>query len=202
MTELDREMILHDRAEARDNFKMRVKAGLRHKQMQVKTSQPRERDVGPPSSRMRSSVREPREAPRTAKDNALNELVARRMKTQDPDYQRKNRDATASAARERERQVSMRSSRKRSYSDSDSESDDDEESSREGDRSDREGSDDDDRKEEPEAGVDDIKSITIRRSKLAKWFMEPFLKKLSWAALSGLELAFPIPGRVFTEFVR
>ncbi|CAM6102901.1 unnamed protein product [Calypogeia fissa] len=177
MTELEREMILHDRAEARDNYKMRVKAGLRHKQMQVKTSQPRERDVGPPSSRMRSSVREPREASRTAKDNALNELVARRMKSQDPDLQRKYRDAGPSVARERERQVSVRSSRKRSYSESEYESDDDEESSREDDRSDREASDDEDRmKKEEEAGVDDIKSITIRRSKLAKWFMEPFFE--------------------------
>jgi RNA polymerase-associated protein RTF1 len=183
LTELQREMVLHDRAEARDNYKMRVKAGQRHKQMQVKTtSAPRERDVGPPSSRMRSSMRESRDIPRTAKDNALNELVARRNKTQDPDYQRgkiRRGDVSASsAAREREKEASLRSSRKRSYSDSESESDASEESSRDGDRSDREGSDDDDRKDEPEAGVDDIKSITIRRSKLAKWFMEPFFEEV------------------------
>ncbi|KAL3701897.1 hypothetical protein R1sor_019919 [Riccia sorocarpa] len=173
MTELDRELILHDRAEARDNHKMRKDAGARHNQSQSKPVKSRERDVGPPSSRIRSSFRE--SSTRTSKENALHELVQRRQRAQDPDSQRK-RDTSTSASREKDRRTSSRKARNRSYSESDY-SDDDEDSSREDDDRSLAGSDDDDvRKGEPDADWQDIKSITIRRSRLHKWFMEPFFE--------------------------
>ncbi|BBM98870.1 RNA polymerase-associated protein RTF1 [Marchantia polymorpha subsp. ruderalis] len=176
MTELDREMILHDRAEARDNHKMRKDAGARHNRVQNKAAKPRERDVGPPSSRIRSSFRESRETPRTSKENALHELVQRRQRAQDPELQKKNRDTPASASRERDRRSSARKTRNRSYSDSDYSDDDDESSREDDDRSVGASDDDDVRKGEPDADWQDIKSITIRRSKLHKWFMEPFFE--------------------------
>ncbi|KAL2650168.1 hypothetical protein R1flu_018296 [Riccia fluitans] len=176
MTELDREMILADRAEARDNHKMRKDAGARHNQSQNnKPIKSREKDVGPPSSRIRSSFRE--SSTRTSKENALHELVQRRQRAQDPDSQRK-RDNSASASREKDRRPSGGKSRNRSSSESE-ESDEYEESSREDDDRSLVGSDDDDvRKGEPDADWQDIKSITIRRSRLHKWFMEPFFEEV------------------------
>ncbi|KAG6544156.1 hypothetical protein Mapa_014356 [Marchantia paleacea] len=176
MTELDREMILHDRGEARDNIKMRKDAGAQLRQVKNKAAKTRERDLGPPSSRIRSSFRESRETPRTSKENALHELVQRRQRAQDSELQKKYRDTSAFASRERDGRSSARKSRNRSYSDSNY-SDDDNESSREDDDRSIVGSDDDDvRKGEPDADWLDIKSITIRRSKLHKWFMEPFFE--------------------------
>lgn len=90
MTELQREMELAERSEKRDTWlALRKSRGGR----QAESSRPRDRrdrDVGPPSSRMRSSVRE---VTRSKKENALSELVARRQRAQDPGLQRRRRDA-------------------------------------------------------------------------------------------------------------
>ncbi|KAB2637396.1 RNA polymerase-associated protein RTF1-like protein [Pyrus ussuriensis x Pyrus communis] len=115
-----------------------------------------------------------------AKDDALNELSAKRLKQQDPEAHRKLRDASRGGSpinrsfshlnRKSFTAVGRRSS---SQSDSDSRS-----------RSEDDGSSGDDAMidsdDERSEGLtfDDIKEITIRRSKLAKWFMEPFFEEL------------------------
>lgn len=97
MTELEREMELAERSEKRDTWlALRKSRGNR----QAEASRPshrRERDLGPPSSRMRSSVRE---GTRSKKENALNELVARRQKAQEPSSLRKRRDSGLTPSRE------------------------------------------------------------------------------------------------------
>ncbi|GLJ08916.1 hypothetical protein SUGI_0098580 [Cryptomeria japonica] len=165
MSELDREMILAERAEARDNFLMRKRAEAR----QNETRNQRGKDVGPPSSRMRSSVK----STRSVKENALNELVARRQKAQDSDVQRKRRD-TAGSSRGRDSSPGKRKSHASpSVSPSSSSNRDQSPSSRgDSDDSDAEGTNTN------IPSFEDIKSITIRRSQLAKWFMEPFFEKI------------------------
>ncbi|GLJ12830.1 hypothetical protein SUGI_0198560 [Cryptomeria japonica] len=165
MSELDREMILAERAEVRDNFLMRKRAEAR----QNETRNQRGKDIGPPSSRMRSSVK----STRSVKENALNELVARRQKAQDSDVQRKRRD-TAGSSRGRDSSPDRRKSHASpSVSPSSSSNRDQSPSSRgDSEESDAEGTHTDN------PSFDDIKSITIRRSKLAKWFMEPFFEKI------------------------
>ncbi|KAM2895582.1 hypothetical protein FF1_010672 [Malus domestica] len=96
-----------------------------------------------PSSRVRSSARSDDRA--AFKDDALNELRAKRLKLHDPEAHRKLRYA--------------------SRSEDDGSSGDDAMI------------DSDDERSEG-LTFDDIKEITIRRSKLAKWFMEPFLEEL------------------------
>jgi RNA polymerase-associated protein RTF1 len=90
MTELEREMELAERGEKRDTWlALRKSRGAR----QAESSRPRERghrDLGPPSSRMRSSVKE---STRSKKESALHELVARRQRAQDPGLQQKRRDS-------------------------------------------------------------------------------------------------------------
>lgn len=100
MTELEREMELAERSEKRDTWlALRKSRGNRH-QAEASSHRPshrRERDLGPPSSRMRSSVRE---GTRSKKENALNELVARRQKAQDPSSLRKRRDSGLTPSRD------------------------------------------------------------------------------------------------------
>lgn len=115
MTELDREMILAERAEQRDNYLLR-KGGKRHVDTPSKV---RDKDQGPPSSRMRSSVRE---STRTSKENALSELVARRQRAQDTDLQKKRRDSAPGPSH---RDRPPPSDRRPSYSSSDDLSEED-----------------------------------------------------------------------------
>jgi RNA polymerase-associated protein RTF1 len=163
MSELDRELILAERAEARDNYLMRKRA----RQNEIRNQQRKE--TGPPSSRMRSSVK----STRSVKENALSELVARRQKAQDSDMQRKRRDSTGSS---RGRDSSP--GRKKSHASpslSLSSSSEEEGSGSSGEESDSDG---DGPGSADTPSFEDIRSITIRRSKLAKWFMEPFFEKI------------------------
>eukprot|EP00249_Psilotum_nudum_P018056 c26619_g1_i1 orf=502-2373(-) len=164
MTELDREMILHDRAEARENFLMRKRAEARQKR---ESGGGKPVPQGPPQSRMRSSVRD---SSKSVKENALNELVARRQKAHDRDM---------AASRDREPSPVRRKSRESSFSLSDSDSSDDESISREDDEGSEGLGSDDDRVDEGEKPTyEDIKGITILRSKLLKWFLEPFFEDI------------------------
>ncbi|GFZ03081.1 plus-3 domain-containing protein [Actinidia rufa] len=146
MTELEREFILSERASKKDDKELREK--MRSKRND-KMPQPRKEKESPrrTSSRgVRSSARSADRA--AAKDDALNELRAKRLKHQDPEAHQKLRDATRG----------------------------DEESTGDGGIVD---SDED--KTSPDSDVPtyaDIKEITIRRSKLAKWLMEPFFDEL------------------------
>lgn len=163
MSELDRELILAERAEARDNYLMRKRA----RQNEIRNQQRKE--TGPPSSRMRSSVK----STRSVKENALSELVARRQKAQDSDIQRKRRDNTGSS-KGRDSSPGRRKSHA-SPSLSLSSSSEGEGSGSSGEESDSDG---DGPGSADTPSFEDIRSITIRRSKLAKWFMEPFFENI------------------------
>ncbi|XWS12684.1 hypothetical protein CRYUN_Cryun37aG0111400 [Craigia yunnanensis] len=135
-----------------------------------------------PSSRgVRSSARSADRA--AAKDDALNELRAKRLKQQDPEAYRKLRDASRGSSGSRVlspvKRKPFTASSLSSSSQSESESrynSEDEGSTVDGGMAD---SDDESGTRGPDGPTfDDIKEITIRRSKLAKWFMEPFFEEL------------------------
>ncbi|OAE27856.1 hypothetical protein AXG93_1881s1480 [Marchantia polymorpha subsp. ruderalis] len=173
--ELDREMILYERAEARDSILARKDARAHLRQVGNTASNSREGDLGPPSSRIRSSSRECRDTSKTSKFNALRELVQRRLQAHDCKLRKRYREVP-----EVQGCSSMRQTRNRSYLDSNF-IDDDSDSSTDDDDDDQRivGSDHNDdvvRKSEPDADWQDIKSITVQRSRLYKWFMEPFFE--------------------------
>lgn len=174
MTELQREMILSDRATKKDDkFLLGKIASKREKVKKATVS--REGTPPLPLSRVRSSTRSADRS--AAKDDALNELRAKRLKQQDPETQRRLREASRSAGPghfppKGKPYASMGLSGS-SHSESESRSNsDNEDSTGDGGIIDS----DDDRFEGP--SFEDIKEITIRRSKLAKWFMEPFFEEL------------------------
>ena len=161
MTEFQREMILAERADKKGDKSFTEK--LRSKRENEKTTQKNTHPL-PVSRGVRSSARSADRA--AAKDDALNELRAKRMKQQDPAALRKLRDASKGGRDF----SSMKRKQLASSSDSDRSQSDDEGSN--GGMVDS----DDDRSDVPT--YEDIKEITIRRSKLAKWFMEPFFEEL------------------------
>lgn len=178
LTELEREMILSERATKKTDKKlqekMRSKRGGNEKKTQLRKETP------PPftSSRVvRSSARSADRA--AAKDDALNELRAKRMKQQDPEAHRNLRDSTRNHAISSIKRKSFAAASLSSSSQSESGS---------GSHSEDEGStgeggmvDSDEDKAMNESNIptyEEIKDITIRRSKLAKWFMEPFFEDL------------------------
>lgn len=178
LTELERELILSERAEKKNDrkfpakFKSKQDTDKKSKNQSVKQTTPL-----PTSRGVRSSARSADRA--AAKDDALNELRAKRLKQQDPEAHRKMREASRSGPaakgfdpikRKAFTSTSLSSS---SQSDSDSRSDDD------GSTGDGGMSDSDDEKGESTVPTfENIKQITIRRSKLAKWLMEPFFDDL------------------------
>ncbi|GLT75100.1 hypothetical protein SLA2020_468500 [Shorea laevis] len=177
LTELEREMILSERADKRGDKKFTEK--IRSKRDNEKNSRSRKETPPLPSSRgVRSSARSADRA--TAKDDALNELRAKRLKQQDPEAHRKLGDAPRGSSGGRgfspikQKSASLSSSSQseseiRSNSEDDGLSEDDEMFDSDDDRSTR----------GPQGPTfEDIKEITIRRSKLAKWFMEPFFEEL------------------------
>ncbi|KAK9131736.1 hypothetical protein Scep_011264 [Stephania cephalantha] len=190
MTELEREMILSDRAQRRDD--QRLTERVRAKQS-VKKAPPLKEMATPVSgaSRVRSSARSAERA--SAKDDALNELRAKRMKQQDQEGFRRTRDARdgrdgAAANRDRDRDSSpLKRGRSSVAVASVSSESSDSESGSESSRSRDEGSAGNDElgesDEEKSSGkdalsIEDIKTVTIRRSKLAKWLLEPFFEEV------------------------
>ncbi|KAJ7521552.1 hypothetical protein O6H91_19G059400 [Diphasiastrum complanatum] len=152
MSELQREMTLYDRSEKRENLLKKIRpTGPSTQQMMI-----RGRNEGPYSSRiLRSSVRESAMSVKAVKADALKALVATRQRAKDTD----TRGRWGSKSRRSRRGESEPSSL-------------DEESESDGEDS---GSVDEER-ESNDADNNLIKSITIRRSKLLKWFMEPFFE--------------------------
>ncbi|KAI4299357.1 hypothetical protein L6164_032824 [Bauhinia variegata] len=177
MTELQREMILSDRATKKDDKNLLGK--IVSKRVKGKTSVPRKQTAPLPSSRMRSSARSADRS--AAKDDALNELRAKRLKQQDPEAHRRLREASRNSGPQqfslKHKPFTSASLSSSSHSESESRShSDDEGSTEDGGMVDS----DDDR---VNSGFEwptfeDIREITIRRSKLAKWFMEPFFEEL------------------------
>lgn len=173
MTELQREMILSDRAAKKDDKDILSKIASKREKGNVSR-----RETPPlPSSRMMSSTRSYDRS--AAKDGALNELRAKRLKQRDPETQRELKEGSKSAGSGVLSKIGKPnfSSSSHSESESRSRSDEDVEGLSEG-----EGIiDSDDDKIMPgfeKPSFEDIQDITIPRSKLTKWFMEPFFEEL------------------------
>ncbi|XP_028791416.1 protein RTF1 homolog [Neltuma alba] len=185
MTELEREMILSDRAAKKGEKEF--KEQLRLKKMDnAKSSQPSRKSEAPsslPSSaKVRSSARY---AEKTAsKGDALSELRAKRMKQQSIHVHGKTSkskalrtNSTGQGVSSGRRKLGVKaSSSSSSQSESMIRSDSDRESSGPNGLAD---SDDDRNMTGSEVPTfDDIHEITLRRSKLAKWLNEPFFDEL------------------------
>ncbi|WCJ26995.1 plus-3 domain-containing protein [Euphorbia peplus] len=178
MSELDREMILSERADKKGDKNLTER--IRSKRDNERPNRSRKDTTPLQASRgVRTSARSADRA--AAKDDALNELRAKRLKQQDPEAHRKLRDASrgTSSGRgfspiKRKRFTSASLSSSSSESESRSHSEDD------GSTGDGGMADSDDDGEPGSQGptFEDIKEITIRRSKLAKWFMEPWFDEL------------------------
>jgi RNA polymerase-associated protein RTF1 len=180
MSELDRELILADRADKKGDKHLTEK--IRSKRDNDKPTRSRKETPPLPSSRgVRSSARSADRA--AAKDDALNELRAKRLKQQDPEAHRKLRDASRGSAGSRGfAQVKKNNftSPRLSSSSSESESGSRSHSEDEGSTGDGGMADSDEDGDPGSRGptYEDIKEITIRRTKLAKWFMEPWFEEL------------------------
>ncbi|OMO65136.1 Plus-3 [Corchorus olitorius] len=180
MSELEREMILSERADKRGDKKFTEK--IRSKRDNDRPNRSRKETPPLPSSRgVRSSARSADRA--AAKDDALNELRAKRLKQQDPEAHRKLRDASRGGTGSRGLSPVKRKSFTASSLSSSSQSESESRSNSEDEGSTGDGamvdSDDDRGTRGPDGPTfEDIKEITIRRSKLAKWFMEPFFEEL------------------------
>ncbi|GAB2285421.1 hypothetical protein Dimus_019872 [Dionaea muscipula] len=173
MTELNRELILHDRATKRDDKKL-------HKR--IKSRWESEKKVRPlketsaaaaAACGVRTSARFVDKTP--AKSNALNELKARRMR-RESDAREKVLTDVSTAGPPMKRKKLATSSPYRSDIGSEFHSEDDE-STGDG-RMDYSDDDEKGRAENEIPTFEEITSITIRRSKLAKWLMEPFFDDL------------------------
>eukprot|EP00250_Pteridium_aquilinum_P027592 c3527_g1_i1 orf=195-2099(+) len=166
MSELDREMILHERSERRDTFLTRKKGATRLKKDVgggIGGGKMKDHHPPPSSSRMRSSTRD---SSTSSKKHALDKLVsARRQKDHDFDQRRNSSARKPSPPR-------------RDESDDDSvpgnDSGDDEDQGHRSHRSVKEGKSAD----ADDPTLEDICNVTIRRSKLAKWFLEPFFEEI------------------------
>jgi RNA polymerase-associated protein RTF1 len=174
MTELEREMILSERSSKKNDKSLKEK--LRSKGDNVNSAISKKGTPQLPSAgRVRASARSAGKT--AAKFDALSELRAKRLKQQDSEAHHKLKDASRRSSGSQERKAliaenSSSPSQSGSVSRSDSE---DEESTGDG------FIDSDEDRDMPGSEVptfEDIKEITIRRSNLAKWFMEPFFEEL------------------------
>ncbi|KAK7378534.1 hypothetical protein VNO80_03977 [Phaseolus coccineus] len=177
MTELQREMILSDRATKKYDKDLLGK--ISSKREKGKTTIPVTHISPPPPSRLRSSVRSVDRS--AAKDGALNELRAKRLKQQDSEANRGLSEASKSSGpgsvSPKHKPFSLTSLTSSSDSESENRS-----LSYDAGLSDDEMiiDSDDDRIILGSEGLsfEDIKEITVCRSKLTKWFMEPFFEEL------------------------
>uniref|UniRef100_A0A0E0MN68 Plus3 domain-containing protein n=1 Tax=Oryza punctata TaxID=4537 RepID=A0A0E0MN68_ORYPU len=169
MSELDREMILAERGARIDDYKLKQLARASSSSKMDKSR--RDSSPPPPLSRARSSAR----TDRSAAKSALDELRAKRMRQQDPEgYRNRFKDLIPQSGS---------SPRRRAGSPPSDGSNDGDNRGRMNDHG-RIADDtrDDEFDESPSRldplKFDDVKSITLRRSKLVKWFMEPFFEDL------------------------
>ncbi|URD72561.1 Plus-3 domain containing protein [Musa troglodytarum] len=184
MSELDREMILAERSTKIDDYKLKKMARASSSKMEKS----RKERSPPLPIRGRSSAQNDR----TAAKSALNELRAKRMRQQDPEgYRSRLRDLTGEGAIGGFALRDSSPSKRRILGIAASPPSD---ISNEGESGGRADSDDDrfheDKKMDDDLLEDlspsrldapkfeDVKNITIRRSKLVKWFMEPFFEEL------------------------
>ncbi|KAG4916233.1 hypothetical protein AAZX31_19G156200 [Glycine max] len=175
MTELQREMILSERATKKHDKDLLGKIASKREKGKTTVAGKLTSPLTP--SHVRSSARSANRS--TAKDGALNELRAKRLKQQDSEANRRPSKASRSSG------PGLVSPKHRPFPSLGSSSDSETESKS---LSDNEGSSDDDRIIDSNDDrimlgsegllFEHIKEITIRRSKLAKWFMEPFFEEL------------------------
>ncbi|PWZ32025.1 Protein RTF1 [Zea mays] len=171
MSELQREMILADRGTRLDDYKLKQRARASSSKTD-KVAARKDSSPPPPPSRMRSSTRADKSG--SAAKSALDELRAKqRMRQQAPEARRFTDLLPRSGSPTRRRAGSPPS-----------------DGSNDGDGRGRpndhgriaDDSRDDEFDESPSRldplKFDDVKSITLRRSKLVKWFMEPFFDDL------------------------
>ncbi|KAI3943047.1 hypothetical protein MKW92_000057 [Papaver armeniacum] len=164
MTELQREMILSDRAQKRDD--QRLAERVRAKQSSGKKMQRVKENPQPPLSRVRSSARSAKKG--GAKNDALNELWAKRMRHQDHEVLRKM-DASRGGTKSHMEASPSSSSQSESHSGSHSRGD---------------GSAGDEGMGDSDEGQ--TRCFDLRRYKgnynskiqMSKWFMEPFFEDL------------------------
>ena len=171
MSELQRELILADRGTRIDDYKLKQMA----RASSSKAGKGSRRDSSPPlpPSRMRSSSRTDKSG--SATKSALDELRAKRMRQQDPEaYRNRYKDLLSKSSSPTRRRAGSPPS----------------DGSNDGDNRGRPNDPgriaDDGRGDEFDESpsrldplkFDDVKSITLRRSKLVKWFMEPFFEDL------------------------
>ncbi|KAG6515779.1 protein RTF1 homolog [Zingiber officinale] len=183
MSELDREMILAERSTKIDDYKLKKMARASSSKME----RGRKRGSPPMPPPGRSAARNDK----TAAKSALNELRAKRMRQQDPDgYRSRLRDLTGEGSSggfglgdsspPRHRSIGMAAS---PPSDNSNEGESGGRIDSEDDKFGEDKKIDDDLEDLSPSRLDapkfeDVKEITIRRSKLVKWFMEPFFEEL------------------------
>lgn len=178
MTELEREMILSDRAtekgdrELKEKMIMRMKRENSNNALAKASSSNNRSSPRPPSTKIRSSARNAEKT--AAKGDVLSELRAKRMKQQVTDHHGKSE----TKKKKENLEVSRSSS---SESESVARSESEKESSDDDDDDDGELVDSDDDKNMDELDkptFEEIKEIIIRRSRLVKWLNEPFFEEL------------------------
>ncbi|KAL3627715.1 hypothetical protein CASFOL_029078 [Castilleja foliolosa] len=157
LTELEREMILEDRATKRSDRDLTEKL--------KKRKGPERKGSSPPKAHTHTHTRSMRSASRPERAGALDELVKRR------------RDAARGGSSGRYSPVKRRSFAAATTLSSPSRSESGSHSDDSGDGG-MVDSDDDKDSESKLPTFENIKEITISRSKLAKWFMEPFFDEL------------------------
>ncbi|KAJ9136192.1 hypothetical protein P3X46_033293 [Hevea brasiliensis] len=116
-----------------------------------------------------------------AKDDALNELKAKRLKQQDPEAHHRLRDVSRGTSGSHGLPpIKQKRFTSASLSSSSSDSENRSHSEDEGSTGDVGMGDSDEDTDAGSAGptFDDIKEITVQRSKLAKWIMEPWFEEL------------------------
>ncbi|KAJ3677291.1 hypothetical protein LUZ60_003015 [Juncus effusus] len=180
MSELDREMILAERSTRRDDYRLKKMAMARASGSAATPTkgggEKKSKRESPPSHTpmTRASGRGTEKS--NAARSALDELKARRMRQQDPEgYRNRLKSLAGDSSANRDRSPPPPSSRRRAGSPpSDGANDSD---------SDRRPAPEDLLEEDLSPRLEslkfeDIKEITIRRSRLVKWFMDPFFEDL------------------------
>lgn len=176
MTELEREMILTNRAEKKDGKKFMEK--LRSKRDKERSIQSKKESSSVPFSRgVRSSARTAEKS--AALGDALSQLREKRLKQQDSKARSSLRDSSKENVGSQDfSPIKRKSLVTESLIDLDqNENEGGLQTEDVGSASDNEFSDSDEERVEPPT-YQDIKDITIPRSKLAKWCMEPFFEEL------------------------
>ncbi|KAK9809057.1 hypothetical protein WJX72_008658 [[Myrmecia] bisecta] len=198
MNELEREMILADRAEARDRERERRRNA---KLIQARQTEPEQL----PPDQMRSSTRSKK--PDTAKKSAMAELVAAKQARD-----RKTRTAQKKQKGRRARDDEDAWSEEESFSESEDEEDvavpppppsdeaDEEAAARSSDEDDRQRSRfeadadrfQDEEEEFEEATFDEVRTIQVKRYKLEKWVNEPYFERTMPGCM--VRVAVPVSG--------